>query len=69
MKEHIEFLIYCIEICKDCLHDSGSRIYKLFKQTGVLQLIYEQYEELHTMSVIAIKQYIIDALRVRGIEI
>ena len=65
----MNFVIYCIEILKDIFHTSGSDIYRVLRKHGLIELIYDNYEDLHSMGRIYLINYIVDILRNRGEQI
>jgi len=52
----VSFISFCIENYADYIKESSSEVYKLFKEQGLLDLLREDYADLHGMGV----EYMID---------
>jgi hypothetical protein len=49
-KKHLSFLVFCIEYYSAHIKSSSSEVYKLFVRTGLLNMLVNDYEDLHGMS-------------------
>jgi hypothetical protein len=47
----LSFIAFCIEHYADHVHQSGPEIYQLFKDEGLLQLLRDDYDDLHGMGI------------------
>jgi len=45
------FISYCIEFYADHLQEPSPDIYRLFNESGLLEMLNNDYEDLHGMSI------------------
>lgn len=53
----LSFTAFCIEYYADHINQTSEKVYDLFKKQGLLQLIKEDYEDLHGMSMEYLMQF------------
>lgn len=46
----LSFTVSCVEYYADHINKQSSEVYQMFKQSGILDLLYSDYEDLHGMS-------------------
>lgn len=46
----LSFKTFCIELYAEHIHTDSTEVYKLFEKSGLLQMLTEDYEDLHGMS-------------------
>lgn len=69
-ENNLEFTIFCIESLAESLGVSSKEVYKLIKDTNVLDsYIIPCYEPLHSQSKKYIVQDLIEVLKERGVSI
>ncbi|MCG8500585.1 MAG: DUF3791 domain-containing protein [Firmicutes bacterium] len=65
-EDRLKFVVYCIEILKDLFHTSGNSIWILLNKYGIDEILYNEYDELHSHGKVYIIEYIAKELRARG---
>ncbi len=46
----LSFAVFCVEYYADHINKPSSEVYQMFKQSGLLDLLYSDYDDLHGMS-------------------
>lgn len=46
----ISFLSFCVEYYAEHIGKSGNEVYKMFEESGLIDLLNQDYEDLHGMS-------------------
>lgn len=46
----LSFAVSCVEYYADHINKPSSEVYRMFKQSGILDLLYSDYDDLHGMS-------------------
>lgn len=54
----ISFISFCIEYYAQHISKSGDEVYKLFKDSGLIDLLNDEYDDLHGMGFEYLMQYI-----------
>lgn len=52
-----EFIIMCVELYASYKNKNASEIYRLFKKNGLIDLLNNDYEDMHGMSVNSLNEY------------
>lgn len=58
----ISFISFCVEYYAKHTHNTGDKVYELFKKEKVLDLLQDDYDDLHGMSMEYLMQMIDDYL-------
>jgi hypothetical protein len=58
----LSFLTFCIELYAEHKNSSGPEVYQKFTQTGLLELLKTDYNDLHGMSFEYLNQFFDDYL-------
>jgi hypothetical protein len=53
----LSFITFCLELYAEHKQTGSSEIYRLFKETGLLELLKTDYEDLHGMSFEYLNQF------------
>lgn len=53
----LSFKTFCIEFYAEHIQKEGTLVFRLFEKTGLLNLLDEDYEDLHGMSVEYLMQF------------
>jgi hypothetical protein len=53
----LSFITFCLELYAEYKKTSSPEIYRLFKTTGLLELLKTDYEDLHSMSFEYLNQF------------
>ena len=53
----LSFQAFCIEYYAAHIHQPSNEVYVLFERTGLLQLLYSDYEDLHGMGMEYLMQF------------
>jgi hypothetical protein len=54
----ISFISFCIEYYAEHIGESGDKVYKKFQESGLLDLLNQDYSDLHGMSFEYLMQFI-----------
>ncbi|MCC8137978.1 MAG: DUF3791 domain-containing protein [Clostridiales bacterium] len=54
----ISFVSFCVEYYADYMNQPGEKVYELFKREKVLDMLRDDYEDLHGMSMEYMMQFI-----------
>lgn len=61
----LSFKTFCIEHYSHHIQKTSTEVYQIFEQEGVLQLLDEEYEDLHGMGMEYLMQFIDEYLGVK----
>lgn len=61
----LSFKTFCIEYYSHHIQRSSTEVYRLFEREGVLEMLDEDYEDLHGMSMEYLMQFIDEYLGVK----
>lgn len=61
----LSFKTFCIEHYSHYIQKTSTEVYQIFEQEGVLQLLDEEYEDLHGMGMEYLMQFIDEYLGVK----
>jgi len=53
----LSFQTFCIEFYGHHIHKTGPEVYQLFRESGLLDLLKRDYEDLHGMGMEALMQF------------
>jgi len=53
----LSFQTFCIEFYSHHIHRPGTEVYALFRDSGLLELLKTDYEDLHGMGLEALMQF------------
>ena len=53
----LSFQTFCIEFYSRHIHKTGPEVYQLFRESGLLDLLRSDYEDLHGMGIEALMQF------------
>ncbi len=54
----LSFQIFCIEFYSHHIQKSSDKVYQLFEEEGVLDLLEQEYEDLHSMGMEYMMQFL-----------
>jgi len=54
----LSFQTFCIEFYSHHIHKNSNEVFRLFEQEGVLELLNQEYEDLHGMGMEYMMQFI-----------
>lgn len=59
----LSFKTFCIEFYSNHIRKPSNEVYQIFKKEGILDLLEEDYEDLHGMSMEYLMQFFDDYLK------
>ncbi len=62
----ISFISFCVEYYAEHTKRPSDEVYKKFKETGLIDLLYEDYDDLHGMSFEYLMQFIDEYFKAEG---